>query len=104
MLLRQTDRDTVELSLSLSQLKKLYVALFRQLHNAGPAGFDDLDEDDMLLTLQTYLQRRAAEQGVDCTIHRDWEAFLGISEAPSCEQRFASRNAAPRSDGEARKS
>ncbi|TWT46181.1 hypothetical protein RAS1_26290 [Phycisphaerae bacterium RAS1] len=92
MLLRQKDRDTVDLSLSLSQLKKLYVALFRQLHDAGPAGFDDLDEDDMLLTLQTYLQRRAGEQGVDCTIHRDWEAFLGVNDAPSCEQRFAARN------------
>lgn len=91
MMLRQKDPEQIDLSVSLSQLKKLYVALFRQLHDSGPAGMDDLDEDDMLMTLQTYLQRRAREAGVDATIHSQWEAFLGMSGQPTCEQRFADR-------------
>lgn len=92
MLLIEKDAEHVDLRLNLSQLKKLYVALFRQLHDPRGFDMDDLDEDDMLLTLQGYLQRRAAQQGVDGTIHSEWEAFLGIADAPSCEQRFADRN------------
>lgn len=91
MLLKQKNGETIELNVSLSQLKKIYIALFRQLHGASAADFDALDEDDMLLTLQTYLQRIAGEQGVDGTIHSEWEAFLGNHDAPSCEERFANR-------------
>lgn len=91
MLLKQQDVNSVELLVSLSQLKKIYVALFRQLHSGGIEAFDALDEDDMLLTLQCYLQRRAREAGVDCTQHSAWDAFLGIQDAPSCEARFAAR-------------
>lgn len=95
MLLKEISIDAVELSLSLSQLKKLYIALFRQLHTSGSAAdFDDFDEDDMLTTLQMYLQKRAAAAGVDGTIHSEWEAFLGIKDAPSCEQRFSGRRPA----------
>ncbi|MBL8880067.1 MAG: hypothetical protein JNG88_13190 [Phycisphaerales bacterium] len=92
MLLRERSAETIELHASLSQLKKLYRALFAQLHAGGGLNIDDLDEDDMLLTLQTYLQKRATAAGVDCTDHSAWEAFLGITSAPSCETRFASRN------------
>ena len=92
MLLKEQNTDTVQLSVSLSQLKKLYVALFRQLHDTHFSAIDELDEDDMLLTIQTYLQRRAAQQGVDGTVHAHWEAFLGIQYAPSCEQRFSDRS------------
>lgn len=91
MLLREKTLEQVELSLTLSQLKKIYLALFHQLHQGGPAAFDDMDEDDMLITLQTYLQQRARQEGVDCTIHANWEAFLGVKDAPSCEVRFANR-------------
>ncbi len=91
MLLREKAPDQIELTLSLSQLKKLYVALFKQLHSAGMAALDDIDEDDMLLTLQTYIQRRASQAGVDGTIHSDWERFLGIIDAPSCDARFRDR-------------
>jgi hypothetical protein len=93
MLLREHGRDAIELQVTLSQLKKVYVGLFRQLHHCSAVDFDALDEDDMLLTLQTYLQRRAGESGVDCTNHSAWDAFLGV-EAPSCEVRFADRNRA----------
>jgi hypothetical protein len=87
MMLKALDADAVELTLSLSQLKKLYVALFRQLHASRLRDLDQIDEDDMLLTFQTYLQKRAAGAGVDGTIHSEWERFLGIQEPPTCEQR-----------------
>ncbi len=91
MMLVDRDGHSAELRVSLAQLKKIYVALFRQLHERGAAALDDIDDDDMLLTIQTYLQRRARQEGVDCTIHADWEKFLGIVDAPSCAQRFAQR-------------
>ncbi len=91
MLLKEHAPEVIELRGSLSQLKKLYVALFRQLHGSGLAAIDDLDEDDMLLTLQQYLQRRAREAGVDATDHSAWDAFLGIADAPSCADRFRGR-------------
>lgn len=86
MLLQERNPDEIELRVSLSQLKRLYVALFRQLRRSGPEGFDELDENDMLLTLQMYLQRRARQAGVDGTIHADWEAFLGMNQGASCER------------------
>jgi hypothetical protein len=90
MLLRERDPGSIELQVSLSQLKKLYVSLFRRLHDGGAAAMlDDMDEDDMLLTLQTYLQRRAAQAGVDATIHSEWEKFLGIHGAAGCATRHA---------------
>lgn len=91
MLLREKAGDQIDLTVSLSQLKKLYLALFRQLHRSGPDAFDAFDEDDMLMTLQSYLQRRARESGVDCTDHAQWDAFLGVEDAPSCAARFAQR-------------
>jgi hypothetical protein len=101
MLLRERDAEAVELRLSLRQLKRIYVAMFRQLHESDAAGFDALDEDDMLMTIQTYLQRRAAQAGVDATIHADWEEFLGIPDASSrarsgaCSLRSRSRRLEP---------
>lgn len=93
MLLKEHSSDSVELRVSLSQLRKLYLALFRQLHGRGLAAIDELDEDDMLLTLQMYLQRKAREAGVDCTDHSAWDAFLGVEDAPSCADRFRDRAA-----------
>ncbi len=92
MLLRQRDDDTIELTVSLRQLKKLYLALFRQLH-ADLDRFDDVDDDDMLLTIQQYLQQRAAEAGVDGTIHSEWEAFLGAGQGLLCRRKQPERDA-----------
>ncbi|MFO0837028.1 MAG: hypothetical protein U1D55_00755 [Phycisphaerae bacterium] len=91
MRLQERGSDEIQLSASLSQIKKLYLALFRQLHASSLRDFDALDEDDMLLTLQSYLQRRAAQAGVDCTNHAAWDAFLGNDDAPGCERRLADR-------------
>lgn len=95
MMLREIETNQIQLSLSLTQAKKIYVALFHRLHDSRLAALDDLDDDDMLLTLQTYLQRRAREAGVDCTDHAAWEAFLGMADMPSCETRFADRQPEP---------
>lgn len=88
MFLRPRSDDSAELTLTLSQIKKLYVALFRQLRDSAAADFDAFDEDDMLSTLQTYLQQQARAAGVDCTNHAEWDAFLGV--APRSCQRAAS--------------
>lgn len=95
MFLRGHASGEVELRVSLAQLKTLYLSLFRQLHSAGPEAFDALDEDDMLLTLQQYLQQQAKAAGVDCTDHAAWEAFLGVNEAPSCAARLGQRPPQP---------
>ncbi len=91
MRLKQAGDDSIELRLSLSQVKKIYLALFRQLHKAGADGFDALDEDDMLLTLQTYLQNQARQAGVDATNHAEWDAFLGACDGPDCPRRRTGR-------------
>ncbi len=99
MHLRERAANEIEVRLTLSQIKKLYVALFRRLHDGGAAAMlDEVDEDDMLLTLQSYLQRRAAQAGVDGTIHSEWERFLGIEDAPSCAARFENRPPAAPTD------
>jgi hypothetical protein len=90
MFLREIPGQPIELGMSLEQLKKIYLALFHRLHSDFSA-IDELDADDMLLTIQTFLQRKAREAGVDCTNHADWEAFLGVRAAPSCAERFAGR-------------
>lgn len=91
MFLREQSEDQVDLRVSLSQLKKIYLGLFRQLHQSTPANFDEFDEDDMLSTLQNYLQRRAAAAGIDGTDHAKWDAFLGVVDAPSCGERRTHR-------------
>lgn len=91
MLLREREDGELELRVSVSQAKKLYLALFRQLHEGGARAFEAFDEGDMLSTLQAYLQKRAGVEGVDATNHAEWDAFLGVRDAPSCETRFERR-------------
>ena len=87
MYLRAQEGGQIELNVSLEQLKRIYTALFCRLQTGGCTSFDDLEKDDMLLTIQGCLQRAAAEQGVDCTVHEEWEAFLGITHPRSCPRR-----------------
>jgi len=83
--IRDRDEDYVELSCSLDSIKKIYWALFRQLRSqAVSREFDDFDDDDLLLTLQVYLQRKAREAGVDATLHSEWERFLGVEGRQAC--------------------
>lgn len=87
MITRTPDGEQVTLTLSVDQLKRVYVALFCRLQTGGCNAFEELDHDDLLLDLQRYLQRVAADEGVDCTDHAAWEAFLGITHPRSCPRR-----------------
>lgn len=84
MLLREREDGMVDLVVSLSQLKTIYGSLFRQLHGSSAEAIEALDEDDMLLTLQSYLQKRARQDGVDATQHAEWAEFLGFENGPKC--------------------
>lgn len=53
------------------ELRLVYRALHKQL-----ARFPDLLDTHFLIELQNFLQRRASEDGVDMTVHADWEAWL----------------------------
>lgn len=83
--------DAIELTISLEQAKQIYVALFQRLRDAGPAGIDSFDDDDLLLNLQTFLQQKARAVGVDCTNHAEWEAFVGYSGAGACDALWNSK-------------
>ncbi len=93
MQLIQRGNNDVQLNVSLDQMKQIYVALFCRLQTGGCDAFELLDQDDMLLTLQSYLQQRAAEQGIDCTVHEEWEQFLGITHPRSCPRRVETADA-----------
>ena len=73
--------NTVEIKCSLDQIKNIYIALFKQLRSSLDNIDNDIDNDDTLLRLQIFLQKIAKEQGVDVTIHADWENFLGIKDS-----------------------
>jgi hypothetical protein len=57
---------------SLSDMKRLYRALFAQLKAGGKLN----DDGDLAMTLQQFLQRKAHGLGVDVTDHSAWEAWL----------------------------
>lgn len=87
MRLQALDGGRIELDVSLDQLKRIYTALFCRLQTGGCSSFDDLDKDDLLLTVQQYLHQEATRQGVDCADHAAWEQFLGITHPRSCPRR-----------------
>lgn len=89
---RKGQHGTIELSLSLDQLKRIYVALFCRLQTGGCNAYEDLDRDDLLSQLQSTLQQRATAEGVDCTDHAAWEAFLRITHPRSCPRRATTHN------------
>ncbi|MGE3181056.1 MAG: hypothetical protein AB7N71_05445 [Phycisphaerae bacterium] len=91
-MITELKKDSVRLDVSLDQVKKIYVALFKQLHASQSGSLADFDDDDLLLDLQMFLQKKARQENVDGTIHSEWERFLGMQEMPSCEERFASHH------------
>jgi len=56
---------------SLDDLKRIY----RHLHSRLQEDFELMDSD-LLQDLQTLLQRRAREDGVDVSVHAQWAAWL----------------------------
>ena len=108
MLLREQERDRIQLDLSLSQLKKIYVALFHRLHNArggmSAAAFEEFDEDDMLLITLEFANNRFATlqygsafrwadhfvkiQGTKGAILIDLQDVKVVLKTPEGEERF----------------
>ena len=55
----------------ISELKQLYLILHSQLSEAH-----ELMDFELLQDLQTYLQQKAGEDGVDVTHHAQWATWL----------------------------
>ena len=55
----------------LAELKLIYRVLHSQLRDVP-----ELMETNFVLELQTFLQNKAGEDGVDVGIHGDWEKWL----------------------------
>ena len=89
-------QDSFIVTCSLTDLKRLYRALFAQLR-ADPEA--DLDETDFLMYLQLALQQEAQIAGVDVSNHSDWDRFLGEAQPRSCEERYTNHPAARPSRG-----
>lgn len=56
----------------LDELKEIY----RVLHGSLPE-HPELMDSQLLEDLQSFLQRKAGEQGVDVSMHAQWAAWLG---------------------------
>ncbi len=69
----------------LDELKVVYRALHAHLMD-----HIELMDTDFFTDLQSWLQHVAAQQGVDVSVHADWDAWLG-NETVSCAVRIADR-------------
>lgn len=98
MALHPIGGDEFQLTVSLEQLKRIYTALYCRVQTGGCNAFADVDQDDLLLTLQTQLHKQAAAQGVDCLARDEWETFLGITHPASCPRKHSDRAAAAPED------
>ena len=63
--------ETILAACDLAELKLIYKVLHSQLREV-PA----LMETNFVIELQTFLQNKAGDDGVDVGIHRDWENWL----------------------------
>ncbi len=61
----------------LGELKLIYRALHAQLLNDA-----DLIDSELLHDLQTWLQKKAAQAGIEPTDHRQWDAWLRNKRPP----------------------
>jgi len=66
-------------SYELTDLKRIY----RTLHGQLQEDFDLMDSE-LLHDLQTWLQARARNEGVDVSIHAQWAAWLNDGKPVSC--------------------
>lgn len=78
--------DAVVAALDFDELKLIYRVLHQHLTD-----HPDLMDTDFLIELQNFLQRRAIAAGVDIADHSKWDAWIGNSEAASCEVRAENR-------------
>jgi hypothetical protein len=70
------------------ELKDLKL-VYRTLH-AHLMEHAELMDSELFLALQTTLQGRAREEGVDLTDHAAWDRWLGNEPTP-CDERMKSR-------------
>ena len=63
----------------LTDLKRIY----RTLHGQLQQDFELMDSG-FLQDLQSYLQSRAADDGVDVSVHAQWAAWLNEGKPVSC--------------------
>ena len=66
-------------SYALTDLKHIY----RTLHGQLQQDFELMDSE-LLLDLQTWLQAKAGDEGVDVSIHAQWAAWLNDGKPVSC--------------------
>jgi len=67
-------------SYALTDLKRIY----RTLHSHLQEDFELMDSE-LLLDLQTWLQVKAGDEGVDVSIHAQWAAWLNDGKPVSCD-------------------
>ena len=67
-------------SYELTDLKRIY----RTLHGQLQEDFELMDSE-LLLDLQTWLQAKAGDEGVDVSIHAQWAAWLNDGKPVSCD-------------------
>ncbi len=63
----------------LTDLKRIY----RTLHGQLQQDFELMDSE-LLQDLQTWLQSRASDAGVDVSVHAQWAAWLNDGKPVSC--------------------
>ena len=66
-------------SYELTDLKRIYRTLHKQLQEDF-----ELMDSEVLMDLQTWLQAKAGADGVDVSIHAQWEAWLNDGKPVSC--------------------
>ena len=64
--------------------------IFRVLH-ANLAKELELMDAEVFAEMQRQLHRAAKDDGVDVTDHEAWDAWLGLDDGLSCEQRLGGR-------------
>jgi len=67
-------------SYELTDLRRIY----RTLHAQLQIDFELMDSD-LLHDLQTWLQAKAGEEGVDVSVHAQWAAWLNDGKPVSCD-------------------
>lgn len=82
----QVKGDALSFDASLEDMKLVYRTLHRYL-----ADHLELMDCTFFEELQTALQRRAQEQGVDVGHHGAWDLWLGNTDATPCEERVKKR-------------
>ena len=69
-------------SYELTDLRRIYRTLHRQLQEDF-----ELMDSELLHDLQTWLQAKARDEGVDVSIHAQWAAWLNDGKPVSCGTR-----------------